>query len=315
MPARNAVFTGRDGLLIRVREALASGQRVAVQALHGRGGVGKTQLAIEYAHRFAGEYELVWWAASEDPTLIPDQLAALALHTGAAPANTPSADAVSALLAELRTRSRWLLVFDNAEDPNALAPFLPGGPGHVLITSRNPHWHTHAVPLDVDTLSRTESVALLRAQGAVLTDADADDIAATLDDLPLALAQAAALLTRGLSPADLKEELAANLVKVLAQGHPPGYPTALAAQVRLTRTSLETHHPGAGAVVDALAFLAPEPFPLTSCAGHLPDQASTLLKEAVASRLGAVSVVELVARHGLARVQGGTLSSPGFRGV
>ncbi|MGW7210490.1 FxSxx-COOH system tetratricopeptide repeat protein [Streptomyces sp. NPDC054837] len=307
VPARNAAFTGRDGMLVKVREALASGQRVAVQALHGRGGVGKTHLAIEYAHRFAGEYELVWWVASEDPALIPDQLAALALHTGAAPAGTLSADAVSALLAELRTRSRWLLVFDNAEDPDALAPFLPGGPGHVLITSRNPHWNSYAVPLDVDTLSRAESVALLRAQGAVLSDADADDITATLDDLPLALAQAAALLSRGLSAADLKEELAANLVKVMAQGHPPGYPTALAAQVRLTRTRLETEHPGAAAVVDALALLAPEPFPLTTCAGHLPGQASTLLRETVGSRLGVVGVVEAVARHGLARVQGGTL--------
>ncbi|MCX5357841.1 FxSxx-COOH system tetratricopeptide repeat protein [Streptomyces sp. NBC_00124] len=306
-PAQNAAFTGRDGMVVQLREALTSGQRVAVQALHGRGGVGKTQLAIEYTHRFAGEYELVWWVASEDPTLIPDQLAALALHTGAAPTGTPSADAVSGLLAELRTRSRWLLVFDNAEDPGALAPFLPGGPGHVLITSRNPHWHTHAVPLDIDTLSRTESVALLRAQGAVLTDTDADDIAATLDDLPLPLAQAAALLTRGLSAADLKEELAANLVQVMAQAHPPGYPTALAAQVRLTRTRLEAHHPGAGAVVDALALLAPEPFPLTACAGRLPDQASNFLKEAVGSRLGAVGAVEAVARHGLARVQGGTL--------
>ncbi|MFF7452559.1 MULTISPECIES: FxSxx-COOH system tetratricopeptide repeat protein [unclassified Streptomyces] len=308
VPAPNAAFTGRDSLLVRMREKLASGQRVAVHALHGRGGVGKTQLAIEYAHRFAGEYELAWWIAAEDPALIPDQLAALALHTGAAPAGTPFADAVSALLAELRTRSRWLLVFDNAENPEALAPFLPGSStGHVLITSRNPHWTNYAVPLDVDTFSRTESMALLRAQGAVLTDADADDIAAALDDLPLALAQAAALLTRGLSAADLREELVANLVQVMGQGHPSGYPAALAAQVRLTRTRLESDHPGAGAVVDALVLLAPEPFPLTACAGHLPGQASALLKEAVASRLAAVGAVEVVARHGLARVQDGTV--------
>ncbi|MER6187665.1 FxSxx-COOH system tetratricopeptide repeat protein [Streptomyces sp. NPDC001652] len=307
LPARNAAFTGRDSLLVHLREALASGQRVAVQALHGRGGVGKTQLAVEYAYRFAGEYELAWWIAAEDPALIPDQLAALAARTGAAPTGTLPAAAVELLLGELGERSRWLLVFDNAEDPDALAPFLPGGPGHVLITSRNPHWNSYAVPLDVDTLSRTESVALLRAQGGVLSDADADDIAAILDDLPLALAQAAALLLRGLSAADLKEELAANLVEVMAQGHPPGYPTALAAQVRLTRTRLEADHPGAAAMVDALALLAPEPFPLTTCAGHLPDQASTLLKETVGSRLGAAGAVEAVARHGLARVQGSTL--------
>ncbi|MFI1727601.1 hypothetical protein [Streptomyces sp. NPDC020489] len=78
LPARNAAFTGRDSFLVHLRQALASDQRVAVQSLHGRGGVGKTQLAIEYAHRFAGEYELAWWIAAEDPSLIPGQFAALA---------------------------------------------------------------------------------------------------------------------------------------------------------------------------------------------------------------------------------------------
>ncbi|NUS29663.1 MAG: tetratricopeptide repeat protein [Streptomyces sp.] len=307
VPARNAAFTGRDAMLVRTREALASGQRVAVQALHGRGGVGKTQLAIEYAHRFAGEYELVWWITSEDPALIPDQLAALAVDTGAAPAGTPSAEAVSAVLAELRTRSRWLLVFDNAEDPDVLAAFLPGGPGHVLITSRSPLWTTYALPVDVDTLARSESVALLRAQGAVLADEDADAIAATLGDLPLALTQASALLVRGLSAVGLKEELAANLVEVMKGKPPPGYPAGLAAQVRLTRSRLQAQHPGAAAVVDALALLAPEPFPLTTCAGHLPGKASALLVGAVGSRLAAVDAVEAITRHGVARAQAGTV--------
>ncbi|MFC8349995.1 FxSxx-COOH system tetratricopeptide repeat protein [Streptomyces sp. NPDC057280] len=307
LPARNAAFTGRDSLLVQLREALASGQRVAVQALYGRGGVGKTQLALEYAYRFAGEYELAWWITSEDPALIPDQLAALAARTGIAPAGTAPAEAVELLLAELGGMSRWLLVFDNAEDPYALARFLPGGPGHVLITSRSPLWSTYAVPVDVDTLSRSESVALLRAQGAVLTDGDADDIASTLGDLPLALAQAAALLARGLSAAGLKEELAANLVEVMKRNPPPGYPAGLAAQVRLTRSRLQAQHAGAGAVVDALALLAPEPFPLTFCAGRLPEQASVLLGEAVGSRLAAVDVVEAIARHGVARIQDGTV--------
>ncbi|MCX5357193.1 FxSxx-COOH system tetratricopeptide repeat protein [Streptomyces sp. NBC_00124] len=307
VPARNASFTGRDNLLVHLREALAASQRVAVQALHGRGGVGKTQLAIEYAHRFAGEYELAWWIPAEDPALIPDQLAALAARIGAAPAGTPDVQAVEELLAELRARSRWLLVFDNAEDPDALAAFLPGGRGHVLITSRNPHWHTHALPLDVDTLSRAESIALLRAQGTDLPDADADHLAHTLDDLPLALAQAAALLTRGLSVADLQAELARSMHEVLAGGCPDGYPVSLAAQVRLTSSRLAADHPGAAAVLAALALLAPEPFPLTACAGHLPSQTSRVLSEALASRLRAGSVVEAIARHSLARTQNGTV--------
>jgi len=307
LPARNAAFTGRDSLLIHLREALASNSRVAVQALHGRGGVGKTQLALEYAYRFAGEYEYAWWVAAEDAALIPGQLAALATRMKLAPPGSPPAIAVELLLGELGAMSRWLLVFDNAEDPAALAAFLPGGPGHVLITSRNPNWRTRAVPVDVDTLTRAESVALLRAQGAVVSDAEADRLAHLLDDLPLALVQAAALLTRGLSAADLEAELARSMREVLEEGCPDDYPVSLAAQVRLTLTRLEAEHPGAAAVLAALALLAPEPFPLTSCAGHLPEQASPLLKEALASRLGAVGVVEAIARHSLARTHNGSV--------
>ena len=63
VPPRNPGFTGREGLLATVRESLLSGHRTAVQALHGMGGVGKTQLAVEYVHRFADDYDVVWWIA------------------------------------------------------------------------------------------------------------------------------------------------------------------------------------------------------------------------------------------------------------
>jgi hypothetical protein len=83
---RNPGFTGRNDILNRLHDTLIADSRVAVQALHGTGGVGKTQLALEYAHRFAGEYDLVWWIPAEQPELIGDQLAALAnkLHLATA---------------------------------------------------------------------------------------------------------------------------------------------------------------------------------------------------------------------------------------
>jgi hypothetical protein len=82
IPARNAGFTGRDGLLVAVRELLLAGDKAVVQALAGMGGVGKTQLAIEYAHRFAGSYDLAWWVDSEQGGLIGDQFAALGRCVG-----------------------------------------------------------------------------------------------------------------------------------------------------------------------------------------------------------------------------------------
>ena len=73
IPARNPGFTGRDDLLAEVRERLLAGDRAVVQALHGMGGVGKTQLAVEYAHRFAGSYDLAWWVSCEHSGLLGDQ--------------------------------------------------------------------------------------------------------------------------------------------------------------------------------------------------------------------------------------------------
>ena len=84
VPTRNPGFTGREDILDAVREALLTGGNAVVQALHGMGGVGKTQLAIEYAHRFAASYDLVWWIAAEQAALIAGQFGALAADLGCA---------------------------------------------------------------------------------------------------------------------------------------------------------------------------------------------------------------------------------------
>ena len=72
----------------------------------------------------------------------------------------------AAVLADLHQRGRWLLVFDNAENPAAIRPWLPGGAGHVLITSRQRAWAELAAPVEVDVLARAESVAPAAAPGA-----------------------------------------------------------------------------------------------------------------------------------------------------
>ena len=135
VPARNPEFTGRDQMLVALREVLAGGDRAVVQALHGMGGVGKTQLAAEYAWRFAGAYELAWWVDAEQAGLIGDQFAALGTALGCVEAGARIEAVRDAVLGELRDRGRWLLVFDNAQAPGDIAGWLPGG-GHVLITSR-----------------------------------------------------------------------------------------------------------------------------------------------------------------------------------
>ena len=129
-----------------------------VQTLYGLGGVGKTQLALEYAHRFAAYYDLIWWIDAEQPVLIPEQLARLAERLGL-PLGPAVADTVGRLLAELRDRDRWLLILDNAERPADLAAYRPGGAGHVLITSRSPRWGALSGRLEVNVLARGDDRA------------------------------------------------------------------------------------------------------------------------------------------------------------
>ncbi|WP_251744112.1 toll/interleukin-1 receptor domain-containing protein [Frankia sp. AiPs1] len=78
VPARNMLFTGRDQHLHALHHRLAGDSRIAVGALHGAGGVGKTQLAVEYVWRYAAEYSLVWWVDATTSTGLVSGLAALA---------------------------------------------------------------------------------------------------------------------------------------------------------------------------------------------------------------------------------------------
>ena len=280
VPPRNAGFTGRDGMLVTVREALLSGDRAVVQALHGMGGVGKSQLAIEYAHRFASAYDIVWWVRADQPELIMNQVAALALAMGCAQQGTPADIAARAALAALRAKSRWLLVFDNAETARDLVPWLPGGSaGHVLITTRTGGWQEMAgVPVEVDVFARSESVAILRERVPGMTEADAGSMAEMLGDLPLAIAQASGYMaSSGMPAAEYLQLVKSSAARILNEGQVLTYPETLAGAVQLSAERLDRTYPAAAQMAGICAFLAPEPIPLslfTGAAGQLPEPLS-----------------------------------------
>ena len=137
VPNRNAGFTGRDAVLERLHEEL-TGDGTAVllaRALYGLGGVGKTQVALEYAYRFQEYYDLIWWIPAEQSQGISLALAELAARLGHQTSDN-AAEAAATALEQLRrdNAGRWLLIFDNAADPADLEPFLPTGAGPMPWT-------------------------------------------------------------------------------------------------------------------------------------------------------------------------------------
>lgn len=210
VPQRNQNFTGRNLVLDQLRRHLVVGKGAV--ALHGLAGVGKTQAAVEYVYRYQADYDLVWWVNAERPEEIVDSLSQLASRLGLAVAEAKAVAAADAVQ-ELRRRGpgfRWLLVFDNVDEPEALKPFLPQGtPGHILVTSRNQAWTTIAEPQEVNVFDRAESVQLLTHRVTGLGHGDAERVAAALGDLPLAVDVAAAWLADTGTPVDDYLELLA----------------------------------------------------------------------------------------------------------
>jgi hypothetical protein len=303
IPARNPGFTGRDQLLAAVRDRLAAGDRAVVQALHGMGGVGKTQLAIEYAHRFADGYDVAWWVDAEQAGLIGDQVAALGAALGCVESGADMEVVRATVLADLRQRGRWLLVFDNAETPADIGPWLPGGGGHVLVTSRERAWAELAAPVEVDVLARAESVALLQNRVPGLGAADADRLAAELGDLPLAVAQAAGFMAdTGTSAAQYLDLLATQAGQLLDQPAPgSSYPRSLAAATRLAAARLDDQDPAAAQLASLCAFLAPEPVP-EDLFTNSPDQLPGELAVRAADPLAWRQTLARLTRQSLARV-------------
>ena len=306
VPARNADFTGRAAILERLRDRLAAGGStpVVAQALYGLGGVGKTQLALEYAHRFMADYDLVWWVPSERSEEISGALADLARRMGLKVGDNV-AEAATAALEELRRDAipHWLLIFDNADDPKQLEPYLPAGSGHVIITSRYQAWTHSAEPLEVDVFSGDESVGHLLRHVPDLDLADAKKVADALGHLPLAVEQASAWLEQtGMTAQAYVAELTTQATRILALNQPPDYQTPVVATWNLSFERLKERSPAAVRLLQLLAFFSPGPIAMDLFYCDELNAALLPFDEALSEQLMFPRVIREISRFALVKV-------------
>lgn len=310
VPAHNPNFTGRGRELAALAEGLAAGSTVTVRGL---GGVGKTQLAAEYAHARAGDYEVVWEIAAEEPASIADQFTELAARLGLRPEIVPEK-----LQAQVRDRLRaaagWLLIFDDADRVEEIQPWLPGGApspagsGHVIVTTRG-GFSAPGPAMDLDVIDVADAVRLLRYRVPDLDQAAGEQIAGELGRLPLALEQAAAYLDHAGVPGEEYLGLLRGQADDLAQRGQVGLLTdMIAALWRISLDRVAAEDPAAIQLLEICACLAPEPVPLDLLTAHaelLPEPlSSTVAGDQVAfAETMALLVDYSLARRSLAGLQ------------
>jgi tetratricopeptide (TPR) repeat protein len=292
LPPRNSRFVGREELLARLRAHLATGPVVLLPgAANPLGGTGRTQLAVEYAYRYADTYDLVWWIPAEQTAGTRAALSGLAEHLGLP--ETGDVDRTLAAVRDALSRGEpfrnWLVVFEDANRPEDIRSYLPSGAGHVLITSRNPRWSAEvAQALPVGVFDRADSVDLLRSRAPELSVADAEKLAECLGDVPMALELAAG----SRRPVRDYEARAAELT----------FPSPIRVAWGLAADDLRAADPAAFALLELCAFLgsAPISWRLLWGARTLPLPAGLAATVRIERRLKAA--LRLIGRHGLAEL-------------
>jgi NB-ARC domain len=256
-------------------------QSVGRAAVQGLGGVGKTSLAAEYAHRYRQLYAGVRWCPAETRTGLLSSLANLAVTLGVARAD--EADVEKAAKAALRRlteqHAAWLLVYDNVTSPDEISALLPSSGARVLITSRFPDWSQWADEVSLDVLPLGEAVSFLQSRSSRQDAAGAQTLAEALGSLPLALDHAAAYCKRTqMSFADYAVR-ASSLITVLPRA--VGYPRSVAATFDLCLSQAVEQCPVAELVLSLLAQCAPERIPIMLLDSAVEDELE--LREAVAA--------------------------------
>ena len=278
---RNPFFTGREEILLHLHNQLTATSAVALnqtQAINGLGGIGKTQIAIEYAHRYRDDYDAVFWITAATSETLHSDFVALArllqLPVQDLPDQQLIVDAVKQWLAR---HEQWLLILDNADELDLLTDFLPSGDaGYILVTTRAQATGSLAPSISIEQMSGDEGALLLLRRAQLLAPkasfehvseadrAQAETLVVAMGGLPLALDQAGAYIEEtgcGLSGyLELYRTHQIDLLQRRSAG-PSDHPEPVAVTWRVAFLKVERTNPAAADLLRFCAFLAPDAIP------------------------------------------------------
>jgi tetratricopeptide (TPR) repeat protein/nucleoside phosphorylase len=274
--SRNLRFVGRQDLLTQLHTTLATQRLVA---LCGLGGVGKTQVAVEYAYRHQQEYPAVLWLSLSSATEVHSRFATLAEGLGIPILQQKQEDLVAQVKHWLASHQDWLLLVDNADELDSLKSFMPLLPatvtGWVLFTTRQQQPPLPIRHVAMETLTVAAGAGFIVQQVYEVTEAEvvqhgeylaAQALSQQLGGLPLALTQAAAYMRAHscccADYLDLYREHQQDLLAergdiLMADGHPD----SVAITFEVSLKPLRTQQPQAIELLYCCAVLHPDGIP------------------------------------------------------
>jgi tetratricopeptide (TPR) repeat protein len=315
---QNPFFTGRENILTDLQSAFASLQAtLRVQALSGLAGVGKTQVAVEYAYRYMKQYQAVLWVHADAPEILLSSFVELAEVLGLPERNEASQPLiVKAVKQWLQRNVQWLLIVDNLEAIDLLRDLVPAPhSGHILVTTRSHRTGHLARRVDLEPMQIDDGALLLLRRAkrlspdALLNDALeteavlAKELSQVVHGLPLALDQAGAYIEeteRGLSDyVSLYQQYSSSLLErrgASGQDHPE----SVTATFSLSFEKVKTLNPAATELLEFCAFLHPDAIPEEMLVGGA-SALSPLLRTVVGDPIEFDRAIEDLLKYSLVR--------------